>query len=75
MLNGYYQYSDYLDNHDDRKDHTGKISCRISYFKSEHLSFGIEGGVEERNSSLSENDYENVYVSIGVKLTHNLGTK
>ena len=74
-LKGYYQYSDYLDDPADRKDNTEKIACRVSYLKNDILSFGIEGGVEARNSSNSENDYNDVYVSIGLQLTHDFGSK
>jgi len=74
-LRGYYQYSDYKRDSNDRKDNTADISCKLTYLRNEILSIGLEAGVEVRDSSLQDNDYENVYTLIGIQLNYDLGSK
>ncbi len=74
-IEGYYQFSDYLKNSDDREDNSWATSCRVDYLRNDYLSFFIEPGYEARDSSLSGNDYENVYIFLGIQINYDFGAK
>ncbi len=74
-LQGYYQFSDYLKNVDDREDNTWAISCKLDYLRNDYLSFFIEPGYQGRDSSLSGNDYDNGYILLGLKINYDFGAK
>lgn len=75
QLDGYYQYSDYLNNPDGREDDTSSLSCKVTYLRNEMLSIGFEAGVENRDSSVPDEDYKNVYALLEIKLNYDFGSK
>lgn len=74
-LKGYYQYSDYQENPLGRTDDTWAVSCRVNYIRNEMLTAGIETGYETRDSSISGEDYDNIYILLGITLNHDLGSR
>ncbi|MCP3892697.1 MAG: outer membrane beta-barrel protein [Desulfobulbaceae bacterium] len=74
-LKAHYQYSDYLDNVDDREDKSWDISCKLDYLRNEYLSFFLQPGYGARDSSLSGNDYDNTYILAGIQVNYDFGAK
>ncbi len=74
-LKSYYQFSDYLESIDDREDHTWSLSLEVDYQRNEYLSFFIEPGYSSRDSSVTGNDYENLYIFAGININYNLGAR
>ena len=67
---GYYQNSDYIDYI--RDDDTYKILGDINYQMRERLAFYFAVSYENRDSSLPDNDYENVVTMGQLRFSHNI---
>ncbi len=68
-LIGYFQNSDYQTS--SRDDDTYRVSLAADYFFNDLLSFGLEGGMENRDSNEATHDYDNKYFMFNVRFNVN----
>jgi len=73
ILTGSIQNSDYETS--TREDDRWQISLGADYLINESFSFGLEGGVEERDSNTAGKDFDNDYFMVNVKFHPIMGAK
>lgn len=71
---GYYQKSDY-ENYwiSDREDDTLFLSLTLSYFLNRRFTLAMESGLESRDSSYDDYDYDNSFVLFKLTFNYDLG--
>ena len=72
-LAGWYQNADYQTS--SRKDDAWKASLTVDHWVNDALSWGVEGGLEERDSNQSGNDYDNRYLMVNVNFNYDMGSR
>jgi len=72
-LAGWYQNSDYETA--DREDDRWLLSAGADYLINDFFTFGLEGGMEDRDSNEAGRDFDNQYVMFNIKLNYDLGSK
>jgi len=74
-LTTYYQKSDYQGSLTIREDDTFYLAAGVSYFMNEWLTLALKSGIENRDSSIALNDYDNTFVMFSITFNYNLGSK
>ncbi len=72
---GYYQKSDYENSWiADREDDTLFLSVMLSYFLNRRFTLAMESGLESRDSSYDDYDYDNSFVLFKLTFNYDLGS-
>jgi hypothetical protein len=72
-LTGRYQHSDYETSH--REDDRIFFSGALDYLINDLFIVGLEAGLEDRDSNVDGEDFENAYVMFNIKLDYDFGSK
>nr|WP_319393489.1 outer membrane beta-barrel protein [uncultured Desulfobacter sp.] len=72
-LIGRYQHSDYETSH--REDDRIFFSGALDYLINDLFIVGLEAGLEDRDSNVDGEDFENAYVMFNIKLDYDFGSK
>jgi hypothetical protein len=70
-----FQNSDYENSRRNRDEDTYRFSGGIGYQVLDYLTLGIEGGVENRDSNISGNDYDDTFVMLTLNIDYDLGSR
>jgi hypothetical protein len=68
-----YQNSDY--DTDIRDEDTYLASLGLSYSPLDYITFGMEGGLERRDSNVAGNDYDDAFVMFTLNIDYDLGSR
>ncbi|WP_321492509.1 outer membrane beta-barrel protein [uncultured Desulfobacter sp.] len=72
---GYYQKSDYTNSWiEDREDDSYFLSVMLSYFLNRRFTLAVESGMESRDSSYDDYDYDNSFVLFKLTFNYDLGS-
>lgn len=70
-----YQNSDYQNDPENREDDLVTAAGRLSYAILDYLTFGVEGGVKQRDSNIVGRDYDDEFVMATLDFDYSLGSK
>ena len=74
-IKGYYQKSDYENSWiEDREDDTLFLSVTLSYFLNRRFTLAMESGMESRDSSYDDYDYDNSFGLLKLIFNYDLGS-
>jgi len=73
LVSADFQNSDYENS--SRDEDTYRFSGGIGYQVLDYLTLGIEGGVENRDSNISGNDYDDTFVLLTLNFDYDLGSR
>lgn len=72
-LEGWYQNSDYETS--TREDDRWLVSAAVDYLINDYFSLGLEGGIEDRDSNVTDQDFNNKFIMFNAEFNYNMGSK
>lgn len=70
-----FQNSDYQNHDENRDDDTITASAKVAYDILEFLTFGIEGGLKDRDSNITGKTYDDKFILALLNFDYNLGSR
>lgn len=70
-----YQNSEYQNDPENREDDLVTAAGKLSYDILDYLTFGVEGGVKQRNSNIVGRDYDDNFVMATLDFDYSFGSK
>jgi hypothetical protein len=70
-----YQNSEYQNDPKNREDDTLTTAAKLTYSPVDSLTFGLEAGVKDRDSSIDGNSYDDEFVIATIDFNYILGSK